>query len=181
MDAPAQIIGPNALVIGIMLSILVVIAAIAIGRRRAGRTSGFWKLYASPLYIATAVIIVLAFILAQSQGFALLEKPYSLGSIATRFFDSIHDALQTVSLDGSSRISPENLLPIGWPPAIAWGYLVYQSLIFVLAPATAFSSLVFMLFTLLASPALSWRSRNHDTYVFSELNSSSTPVLTMRE
>ena len=89
---------------------------------------------------------------------------------------SIHDALQTVSLDGSSRINSENLLPIGWPPAVAWSYLVYQSLLFVLAPATAFSSVVFMLFTLLASPALSWRSRNHDTYVFSELNSSSTTL-----
>ncbi len=176
MDAPDMIVAPNALVIGIMLSILTVIAAVVIGRKRGKRTTGLWKVYTNPLYIVTAVIVVLAFVLALSQGFALLEKPYSLGSIATRFFDSIHDALQTVSLDGSSRISSENLLPLGWPPAVAWSYLVYQSLLFVLAPATAFSSVVFMLFTLLASPALSWRSKSHDTYVFSELNSSSTTL-----
>ncbi|MDO5106651.1 MAG: hypothetical protein Q4D39_00100 [Coriobacteriaceae bacterium] len=173
MDAPAQIIGPNALVIGVIVSALIVIAAIMVGRRRGKRTSGFWKLYANPLYIVTAVIIILAFILAQSQGFALLEKPYSFGSIVTRFFDSVHDTFQTISLDGNPRIGSENLLPVGWPPILAWVYLVYQSLIFILAPATAFSSLAFMFFTLLSTPALSWRSRNHDAYVFSELNSSS--------
>ena len=75
MDAPDMIVAPNALVIGIMLSILTVIAAVVIGRRRGKRTTGLWKVYANPLYIVTAVIVILAFILALSQGFAHLEKP----------------------------------------------------------------------------------------------------------
>ena len=161
------------IIIGLVLSVLVIVTVLALGSRRGDRLYGPWKLYSNPLDTATAILITLAFILDQCQGFALLEPPYTAGSILTRFFDSIHDTFQTVSLDGSPRIGAENLLAVGWRPFFCWAYLVYQSLIYVLAPATAFSSAAFLLFTVLSSPVLWWRSRKRDTYVFSEANSSS--------
>ena len=165
------IVNPLPLVVGNIVSIMIVVTVCVLGLRRGGRTSGAWRLYSTPLYAATATLATLTFVLVLSQGFALLERPYSFGSILTRFIESILGTLQIMSLDGPSLIGTENLLPLGWHPFLAWTYLVYQSLLFVLAPATAFSSLTFLFFTLLSSPALRWRSRKSDTYVFSEANS----------
>ena len=91
MDAPDMIVAPNVLVIGIMLSILTVIAAVVIGRRRGKRTTGLWKVYANPLYIVTAVIVILAFIREKMvynnipkpfQGFPIVMTTAALMSIA---------------------------------------------------------------------------------------------------
>ena len=166
------IVNPIPIFGGLIFSAVVVAVAVILGFLRGKRSTGPWRLYSNPLYITTAVLITLAFVLAQAEGFALLEQPYSVGSILSRFINSIHDTFQTVSLDGSPYIGEENLLPLGWDPFYAWLYLIYQGLIFVLAPATAFSSAAFFFFTLLASPALWLRSRKSDTYVFSEVNSS---------
>ena len=166
------VVNPIPIFGGLILSAAIVIMAVVLGFLRGKRSTGPWRLYSNPLYITTAVLITLAFVLAQAEGFALLEPPYSVGSILSRFINSIHDTFQTVSLDGSPYIGEENLLPLGWDPFYAWLYLIYQGLIFVLAPATAFSSAAFFFFTLLASPALWLRSRKSDTYVFSEVNSS---------
>lgn len=166
------IVSSTPIVGGLILSAAVVATALVLGSLRGKRSTGPWRLYSNPLYITTAVLVTLAFVLAQAEGFALLEPPYSVGSVLTRFISSIHDTFQTVSLDGSPYIGEENLLPLGWNPLFVWMYLIYQGLIFVLAPATAFSSAAYFFFTLLASPALWLRSRKSDTYVFSEVNSS---------
>ena len=170
METAEVIAHPLALVIGCVVSVLLVIAfAIAMvqrkrNSRRVSRTRSF--------FLITAVVITLAFILTLSQGFALMEVPLGLASATRCLFDSIHDTFQVISLDGSMRIFPEDLEPVGWSRAATWTYLIYQSVLFVLAPATTFGSVAYAFYKALSSPALWWLSKTRDTYLFSEVNSS---------
>ena len=172
MDDSVTISNPEALVVGFAVSILLALAAVFIGLQRKGRTKGIWRLFTNPLYLATIIIIALAYILALSQGIALLDVPLSFASVLRCLIDSIRETFQIISLDGAVKIAPDDLFGLGWNQAIAWLYLVYQSAVFVLAPLTTFGSVAFLLFTLLAGPMLRFFSMNRDTYVLSEINSS---------
>lgn len=170
MEATEVVVNPSALVIGWVVSIALVIAFVAaMLRRREDTRRGP---HAKPIFLVTAVIVVLTFILTLSQGFALLTVPVGFASAMRCLLDSIHDTFQVISLDGSMRISPDSLQPLGWSPFFLWIYLIHQSALFVLAPATTLGSVAYALYSLLSSPALWWLSRTRDTYVFSEVNGS---------
>ena len=171
MEPLEVVVNPSALVIGCIISAAAVVAAVvATARRGSGMRRG---LLSKPIYLFTLVIVALAFVLSMSQGIALMDAPLSLVTLLRCVLDSIHDAFQIVSLDGSPRITADGLLAAGWGTTVTWLYLTYQSALFVLTPATAYGSVAVMLLTLLSTPALRWLSRNRDTYVFSEVNDAS--------
>ena len=171
MEEFEAIVNPTALVVGNWMSaafIAVVIAVAVMMRLRGRSSSSLPKL----LFIFTCTTIALAFVLTASQGFAFLSVPLDAASFFRCLFDAIHDTLQVISLDGSARVSLDNLQPVGWSPSATWNYLIWQSVLFVAAPATTFGSVAYAGYKMLSSPLLWLFTKRRDTYVFSEANSS---------